>query len=358
MSIQDTIIIGCSGFAGMYERLGETDIKSQQICCDIVQEAINEGIRCFDTAPHYGCGLSEERLGIALQKVDPVHLNEIKVWTKVGRLIYPYSYELLQQHRNEYVLSRVDMNNIFGKECVFEESSIDRTPYFDYTKDGIRKSFQDSLRRLQCHTLFGLRLHDFDTDERMNEIIFEGGLNELWEIRREGLIKDVSIGVNSPSVVLRLFKMIEGNQLEDKLLIHEKCFDSILLANSWNLLDHPYESELLFRICHNKKITIHNAGIFASGALLGGRFYKYKVFSSTSEIYLSIQRLRNLANNLKVDIAQLAMKFSLSRREEWAIAAIVVGVKNIEELKKVCYDFRSLENISETSYLELMINNE
>ena len=315
MSSLKNVIIGCSPLGGLYKPL-----KDGQLGADsIIQTAVSLGFHQFDTAPHYGCGLSEERLGLALLTVGDSK-SKCNIWSKVGRIILP---QPLRTIVNPDILRRVEFSNVPGeKSCIFPEASIERTPILDYSESGIRKSFEDSLMRLQVDKLHGLRLHDFDDDNRMHEIVFHGGIEELWRLRRLSLIEDVSIGVNSPETALRLIHLLQENNKQSLLCGAESMFDSILVANSWNLIDHPISCMELFSTCRQLNIKLHNAGIFATGLLVGGDRYKYEVIDESSPIYVKVSQWMKLSIKYNIPLPCIAIAFSLRQ-----VDAIVVGVK-------------------------------
>lgn len=149
ISISSDLIIGASSFAGLYSSI------SDEMVNETVKVALNNGFVQFDTAPHYGCGLGEEKLGRALQNVGG---ERIKVWSKVGRL-------MLKVDEADIFSMEIDSDNIPGsKKCIFPDAPRDILPVFDYSSNGVVKSYEDSLRRLGFGRLYGLRLHDCESD--------------------------------------------------------------------------------------------------------------------------------------------------------------------------------------------------
>ena len=116
----DRLIIGCSGLAGIYQEIDEA------LAVDAVSRAIELGCTLFDTAPHYGLGLSEERLGKALAEVEPERRKSLKLFTKVGRVLYESTESVPSG-------AEVDTANIAGAPtCIFPATPQNRVPVLDY----------------------------------------------------------------------------------------------------------------------------------------------------------------------------------------------------------------------------------
>jgi aryl-alcohol dehydrogenase-like predicted oxidoreductase len=284
-----------------------------------VKAALELGFLDLDTAPHYGLGLSETRLGRAVA----MHGGgrPVRLWSKVGRVMKPHAEVTAEEG------PRAERGNMPGAPgCIFPDSPTDVTPVLDYTGEGVKRSHADSLKRLGAAAVEGLRVHDAEDEERFAQAMAPGGgidalvwvvlyghstpggvlhhsighmphstkystykmsvvvmrngaqpstlnpqpstLNPqpsqpstdepcVWvELRGKGMIKSVSLGMNDPAYVMR---MITGKPAG--------TFDSIMSAGAWNLIDQDgYE---LMLECQKRGIKVHNAGIFASGLLVG-----------------------------------------------------------------------------------------
>ena len=108
--------------------------------------------------------------------------------------------------------------------------------------------------------------------------------------------------------------------------------DSIMLANSWNLLDHTAEAYDLLKLCRLKGTKIHLGGIFASGILVGGNTYNYKTVDSNSPVFSKVQRWKTLCLKYNVELPIAAIGFSLLFDE---VDSICIGVRSVAELSEV-----------------------
>ena len=134
----------------------------------------------LDTAPHYGLGLSEMRLGRAVATHGGG--RPVRLWSKVGRVMKPHA-EVTEEERG-----RVERGNMPGQPgCIFPDSPTDVSPVLDYTGDGVRRSHADSLKRLGAAAVEGLRVHDAEDEERFAQAMAPGGgIDALVELRGKG----------------------------------------------------------------------------------------------------------------------------------------------------------------------------
>lgn len=146
-----------------------------------------------------------------------------------------------------------------------------------------------------------------------------GGLEALVKMREEGLIKDVSIGVNRAESALKIIRSAPMGSL-----------DTVMIAGCWNLLDHSAECMELLLECQGRGIIVQNAGVFASGLLVGGGTYKY---APASVLEVDRTELWNvLCVQYNVPLPAVALKFGLLYT---AIGACAVGVKNPNEVLQI-----------------------
>jgi D-threo-aldose 1-dehydrogenase len=195
--------LGCSGLGGMYG-----DIPDEQ-AYDVVRRALSLGINLFDTAPKYGYGTSERRLGTALSGIPR---ERYVLCTKVGHLLRP-------AEGDGYVHS-----------TLFPET--EEKPYPDFSYDGIMRSFEESLERLGVDYIDVLHIHDPDRD-------FEQAVNEsypaLAKLRCEGVIKGVSVGMNRWPMLVEFASAGE--------------FDCFLIAGRYSILDQSALEGIAGRHC-------------------------------------------------------------------------------------------------------------
>jgi len=235
----------------------------------------------------------------------------VRLWSKVGRVMKPHAEVTAEDE------PRAERGNMPGAAgCIFPDSPTDVTPVLDYTGPGVRRSHADSLRRLGAATVHGLRVHDAEDEERFAQAMAPGGgIDALVELRSQGVITCVSLGMNDPKYVMR---MITGKP--------PGTFDSIMSAGAWNLIDQDgYE---LMLECQRRGIKVHNAGIFASGLLVGGDYYKYE--AAPAEVLERRRRWNELARQYGVPLPAVAIAFALSPA---VVEKAAVGVKSAEEVR-------------------------
>ncbi|MBF6329895.1 aldo/keto reductase [Nocardia transvalensis] len=220
MGDASTVVLGGAGYAGLYRPVDES---AAQLALNTAWQA---GIRAFDTAPHYGAGLSEERLGRFLRGRDRA---EFTLSTKVGRVLYN------------------DPGAPEGAEGFYGVPK--RSRRRDYSAAGVRRSLEDSLTRLGVDRVDLLLVHDPDKylDQALDEAV-----PELERLRTEGLTAGIGVGVNDVEVALRF--------------VRETPVDHVLIAGRYTLLDRRAEAELLPE-CARRGIRVLVAGLLNSGIL-------------------------------------------------------------------------------------------
>jgi D-threo-aldose 1-dehydrogenase len=204
----------------------------------VVEAAWADGCRCFDTAPHYGNGLSEHRFGQALRARSR---GEFVLSTKVGRLLAPRSDAPREQHGYVDVLPFVQR--------------------WDYGAAGTRRSIEDSLQRLGLARIDVAYVHDIDEathGERAGEVlrqVLDETLPTLRRLQQEGLVGAIGLGVNDWRVVVQVLRHAE--------------LDALMLAGRYSLLDHGALPELL-PLCARRGVRVALGGVFNSGILATG----------------------------------------------------------------------------------------
>ncbi|MBN9000003.1 MAG: aldo/keto reductase, partial [Rhizobiales bacterium] len=203
-----TISFGCAGIGNLYRAVSRDDAEAT------LAMAWDAGIRYFDTAPRYGHGLAERRLGDFLRdKPDGSYV----VSTKVGRLQRPVP-----------------------ESEVPDYGFVDPLPFradYDYSYDGVMRSLEDSLQRLGLNKVEILFVHDIgvlthgaEENARHFRDLMDGGMKALDELKRDGVIKAFGLGVNEVQICL------------DTMV--RTPIDCILLAGRYTLLDRSAEAEL------------------------------------------------------------------------------------------------------------------
>nr|WP_246400704.1 aldo/keto reductase [Jiangella mangrovi] len=212
---------GAAPIAGLYTPVDDDTAAAT------VDAAWDAGVRYFDTAPHYGLGLSERRLGRALAG-RPRH--EYLVSTKAGRLLVPDDS------------GRTDVDDGFANPATHRR-------VWDYTRDGIRRSLDDSLTRLGLDRVDLLYLHD--PEDRMPDALATA-IPALIELRDEGAITAVGVGSKDAAALTTL--------------VDNGGLDAVMVAGRFTLLEQPALDEL-FPACETAAVAVVAAGIYNSGLL-------------------------------------------------------------------------------------------
>ncbi|NUP82529.1 MAG: aldo/keto reductase [Nonomuraea sp.] len=250
-----------------------------------VDAAWESGVRLFDTAPHYGLGLSERRLGAALAGRSGYVLS-----TKVGRLIVP---------------SRVrDDDEIFDVPAGLGRE-------WDFSGDGVRASLADSLVRLGLPRVDVALIHD--PDDHVDQAIGEA-YPALAELREQGVVGAVGVGMNQWQAPLRF--------------VRETGVDVVMLAGRYTLLD---QSGLpLLEECAERGVRVLAAGVFNSGVLATATpSGTYDYAPAPAPVLDRAARIAKICERHGVPLPQAAMAFPLRHP---AVASIVLGARAPEEV--------------------------
>jgi D-threo-aldose 1-dehydrogenase len=279
-----------------------------------VEAAWRHGTRYFDTAPFYGAGLSEIRLGKELAKHKR---DEYVLSTKVGRLI----------------LDEIETGNgdAGEKGALFEHGRRNRVVY-DYSADGTLKSIEGSLKRLGMDRLDFVWVHDVAQDFHGDgwlsqfEIARTGAFRALSRLRDQGVIKGWGLGVNRVEPVELLL-----------LGLTEVKPDGTLLAGRYTLLDHETALQRLMPAAAAKGVDIIIGGPYSSGILAGGAHFEYQ--KAPPEIVAKVERIKAIAQRHRVPIKAAALQFSLAHP---ASAAVIPGASRPE---RIAEDYAALNTI-------------
>ncbi|USQ98327.1 aldo/keto reductase [Caulobacter sp. RL271] len=261
----------------------------------VIEAALVAGIGYFDTAPHYGFGLSETRLGEALAGRDAM------VSTKVGRRLEPVATSARERHG-------------FVDAAPFE-------PVFDYTRDGVMRSFEDSLRRLRRDRVDVLLAHDLgqathgEAHVRHMRDFLEGGYRAMRELRDAGVVGAIGLGVNEQAVC-------------EEILDHADV-DVFLLAGRYTLLEQTALESFLPR-CAARNVGIVIGGPFNSGALVetGGTLH-YNYEAAPTAIVERVARLRRVCAAHDVPLAAAALRFPLAHP---AVLSVIPGMATLDQV--------------------------
>ena len=285
--------LGGTGLGDMYHT------TTDEAAATTVDAAWEAGIRYFDTAPHYGAGLSEHRFGQALRRRAR---DEYTLSTKVGRLLQPaYPGEIAAPFVSALPFRRV----------------------LDYTGDGVRRALEDSLQRLAVGHVDIVYVHDLSPDalghdefgHHMRIAAGPGGAFEsLVKLREEGTIKGWGMGVNTVEPCLRALQASDP--------------DIFLLAGRYTLMETTALSEL-FPLCAARGAGVVLGGPFNSGFLAGGEHYDY--VPANADKHAQRERLRRVAARHGVDLAGAALQFGAAHP---VVAATIPGASSVEHLRR------------------------
>jgi D-threo-aldose 1-dehydrogenase len=263
--------IGTGALGHLYTAVSDEEAEAT------LERAYDAGIRFFDTAPLYGAGLAERRLGRVLRNKQR---EEFVVSTKVGRL--------------------VDAEGPKGSW------------HFDFSYDGIMRSFEASLRRLGLDRVDILYLHD--PESHVIEAT-DSGLRALRQLRDEGAIAACGVGMNKAAVLVRFAETTD--------------IDCLLVANRFTLLDRTAETALL-PVCVRREIAAIAAGVFNSGLLAGpapDATFNYE--PATPDLIERAQTLAEICAHHGVPLKAAAVQFPL---HHFAVSAILIGPRSVAEL--------------------------
>jgi D-threo-aldose 1-dehydrogenase len=309
MKPDDTRVLGRSGLAvtqlgfggaplgNMYRAFSDAQAEAT------VRAAYDAGIRLFDTAPLYGFGLSEHRIGAALRNRPR---EDFVLSTKVGRLLEPRHPDTLDHGQFE--------------------GSLPFAEVYDYGYDGIMRSIEHSLHRLGTYRVDILLVHDLDVwthgseqarAERV-EPFMAGGYRAMEKLRAEGTVKAIGAGVN------------ETAACQD--LAERGDFDCFLLAGRYTLLEQGALDELL-PWCTQSNVSLiiggpYNSGILATGAI-DGATYNYN--PAPPEVMDKVRRVEAVCERHRVPLASAALQFPLGHQQ---VATMIPGARSPKEVQQ------------------------
>ena len=284
--------LGGTGLGDMYHTTTDDDARAT------VDAAWEAGIRYFDTAPHYGAGLSEHRFGQALRR----RAREgYTLSTKVGRRLEPH---------------------LPGEIAAPFVGALPFKRVLDYSGAGVRRALEDSLQRLALGHVDIAYVHDLSPDALGDAFEHHfaiaagpgGAFQEMVKMRDEGLIKGWGLGVNTIEPCLRALKLSDP--------------DIFLLAGRYTLMETTPLAEL-FPLMRSRGAHVVLGGPFNSGFLAGGAHYDYAPASPAQIAHR--ERLRQVAARHGVDLPAAALQFGMAHP---VVAATIPGASSASHLKR------------------------
>ena len=297
---KSNITVSSIGFGGaeigdLYENLKD------DLCNEILKSSYQSGINLYDTSPFYGYGLSETRLGNYLSSVDR---NNFILSTKVGRYLTPENPNKIERG--------------------IWKGGLNYVPNFDYTYDGVMKSFDQSLSRLKLSKIDVCLIHDVDTwthgeeMEKNFKIAMEGAYVALSELKSQKVISAIGVGVNETEMCTRFAKAGD--------------FDCMILAGRYTLLEQGGLNDF-FPLAIEKNIGVILAGVFNSGILAKGvspnSTYDYaKIPDHVAEKYFKIEKV---CKEFNVPVAAAALQFCNANE---AVSTMILGMDRVEQINQ------------------------
>jgi D-threo-aldose 1-dehydrogenase len=294
--------MGAAAIGNLYRPVSEAD------AADTVAASIESGIAYIDTAPHYGFGLSETRVGAALNALDPD--GKVAVSTKVGRLLKPISGGASVRHG-------------FAEAAPFE-------PVFDYSYDAVMRSFEESRRRLGRRRIEVLLAHDLgrvthgaDHDDHYR-IFFEGGYRAMRDLRDAGEVGAIGLGVN------------EWQICEEAL--RDGDFDLFLLAGRYTLLEQSALDSFL-PACAARGVGIviggpYNSGILAEGVKGSGPHY-FNYEPAPEDVLERVRRIEAVCDAFALPLAAAALQFPLAHPQVVSVIPGMAGRAQVEATRRL-----------------------
>ena len=261
-----------------------TDAESEAA----VEAAWQAGVRYFDTAPHYGLGLSERRLGRALAGRPR---DEYVISSKVGRLLVDSPETAAQQDDDGFVVPAATKR------------------VFDFTRDGVLKSVESSLERLGLDRLDIAYLHDPDDHW---EAASTTGVDALIELRDQGVVGAIGAGMNQSAMLAEFVRRTD--------------VDIMMVAGRYSLLDQSAADDLL-PIAAERGVTVvaaavYNSGILSTSTVPPDAHFDYG--AAPPEVLAKARRIQEVCASFGVDLPAAAVQFPLRRPE---VASVVLGIR-------------------------------
>jgi D-threo-aldose 1-dehydrogenase len=286
--------LGGAPLGNLFERVDEADARA------LLGAAWDSGCRSYDTAPHYGHGLSERRLGDALRGRPR---DAFVLSSKAGRLLTADPAAAPDQHGYVDVLP-------------FRQ-------HWDYSAAGVRRSLEDSLQRLGLARVDVVFVHDCDAQthgadaDAVRRRVIDEALPALHALKREGLIRAVGLGVNDVAIVLDVLREAE--------------LDALMLAGRYSLLDHAALPHLL-PLCEARGVRIAIGGAFNSGLLAtgtrGAAVARFNYAPAAREWVDRTARIEAVCEAHGVPLRAAALQFPLAHP---AVDIVMVGARSAAE---------------------------
>lgn len=291
-ALKHRVGLGTAPLGNMFRDVPEEEARN------VIQTAWDQGVRYFDTAPFYGAGLAEMRVGEVLSQYNR---DEYVLSTKVGRYMEEETEE---------------------KEGLFEHGRNNKV-ITDYSADATRRSIEQSLERLKTDRLDIVFVHDLSPDFHGDEWIgkFEeartGAFRVLSELREEGIIKGWGLGVNTTEPI------------EVAMDLEDNRPNINLSATQYTLLQHEHALERMMPKAKEQDVDIVVGSPYNSGALFGGDHFNYA--PADSEIIGRVNQLQEIADKHGIHLKAAALQFSTAHP---AVKSVIPGSTRPDRIKE------------------------
>jgi D-threo-aldose 1-dehydrogenase len=279
--------LGAAQFGNLYRETTDEQAASA------VRAAWDAGIRYFDTAPHYGLGLSEQRLGPLLSGYPR---DEYLVSSKVGRLL-------------------VDSPELAGRQ---DDEGFDvpaaKRRVWDFSRDGILRSLESTLRRTGLDSLDIVYLHD--PDDHLEQALGEG-IQTLIELREQAVVRAVGAGMKQSEALAALIRAAD--------------VDLVMLAGRYTLLEQGAADDLL-PLALERGVGVVIAGVYNTGLLSSARpaaGAKYEYEDAPTELIARANAIADVCERYDVTLPEAALAFPLLHP---AVVSVVVGVRDAAQV--------------------------
>jgi D-threo-aldose 1-dehydrogenase len=276
--------LGGAPLGGLYEPVSEEQAEAT------VRTALERGLCYVDTAPHYGAGRSETRLGRVLAGLPR---DTFTVSTKVGRRLRPRRDDEPPDPEG------------FGTEPPYKRE-------WDWSRDGIRRTLEASLERLGLDHVDVAYLHDPDDFE---ERVYAEGFAALAVLRDEGLVRAIGAGMNQSAMLTRFVERLD--------------LDVVLCAGRLTLLDRTALADLL-PACEARGVSLVVGGVFNSGLLADPRpGAPFDYAPAAPELVERARELREVCRRYDVPLRAAALRYPLRHR---AVTSVLVGCRSPQQV--------------------------
>ncbi|MCU1495193.1 MAG: aldo/keto reductase [Acidimicrobiaceae bacterium] len=279
------LVFGTGPLGGLFAPVDATS------AAESLEAAWAVGVRAYDTAPHYGAGMAEERLGAFLRDKPR---QDVVVSSKVGRLLVPTD------------------DDVEGVEGFYGTPRRKRVR--DYSRDGVRRSIEQSCERLGLDRVDIALIHDPDDYE---QVAVSEAYPALHELRDEGTVTAIGVGMNQVAMVERF--------------VRDTDLDCVLIAGRYSLLNAT-AADTLFPLCEAKGVSVLVGGVYNSGILADpseGATYDYA--PAPREVLERVEAIRAVCARYGVALPAAALHFVLANP---AVTAAIVGARSALEVRE------------------------